>query len=182
MEKFLAEGQNVVATLRDPAQWAGDQFHRLMVQALDIRDEASVAEAVTATVDRFGRLDVVVNNAGMGLFSVFEAAPACTSWPRPPRRERNRLLRRHLSHNRSVRRHLGNRLGPDPPQLRSAVCGVLLGPVNRVLAWPARLLPRTAVARIAGASNRLRRLHGSSTSPRCTAASGIRTTRSTAIS
>ncbi|GAA2469598.1 SDR family NAD(P)-dependent oxidoreductase [Winogradskya humida] len=73
--KFLAEGWNVVATLRDPAAWNGEPSEGLLVQALDVRDEASVAAAVTAATDRFGRLDVVVNNAGAGLFSVFEATP-----------------------------------------------------------------------------------------------------------
>ncbi|MFJ6076359.1 SDR family oxidoreductase [Streptomyces sp. NPDC093065] len=74
-QKFLAEGWNVVATLRDPAQWSGEQSDRLLVQTLDIRDEASVAAAMTAATARFGRLDVVINNAGIGLFSVFEATP-----------------------------------------------------------------------------------------------------------
>ncbi|GAA2710328.1 short-chain dehydrogenase/reductase [Actinoplanes palleronii] len=71
----MIEGWNVVATLRDPAQWSGAPSERLLVQALDVRDEASVAAAVTAATTRFGRLDVVVNNAGMGLFSVFETTP-----------------------------------------------------------------------------------------------------------
>lgn len=75
VEKFLAQGWNVAATLRDPAQWSGEQSDRLLVQALDVRDEASIVAAVTAATDRFGRLDVVVNNAGMGLFSVFETTP-----------------------------------------------------------------------------------------------------------
>ncbi|MFE5112063.1 SDR family NAD(P)-dependent oxidoreductase [Streptomyces sp. NPDC056663] len=74
-QKFLAEGWNVVATMRDPAQWSGEQSDRLLVQALDVRDEASVTAAVAAATERFGGLDVVVNNAGMGLFSVFEATP-----------------------------------------------------------------------------------------------------------
>ncbi|MGW6795294.1 SDR family NAD(P)-dependent oxidoreductase [Streptomyces chartreusis] len=74
-QKFLAEGWNVVATLRDPAQWSGEPSERLLLQALDVRDEASVTAAVAAATEHFGRLDVVVNNAGMGLFAVFETTP-----------------------------------------------------------------------------------------------------------
>ncbi|GAA3597233.1 SDR family oxidoreductase [Kineosporia mesophila] len=73
--RFLAEGWNVVATLRDPSRWDGEESESLLVQALDVRDDASVTAAVTAATERFGRLDVVVNNAGIGLFSVFEATP-----------------------------------------------------------------------------------------------------------
>ncbi|MBM2620708.1 SDR family oxidoreductase [Actinoplanes sp. LDG1-06] len=73
--RFRAEGWNVVATLRDPSHWHGEMSDQLLVQALDVREEASVVSAVDAAIERFGRLDVVVNNAGMGLFSVFETTP-----------------------------------------------------------------------------------------------------------
>ncbi|MFD3402147.1 SDR family NAD(P)-dependent oxidoreductase [Kribbella sp. NPDC058693] len=39
---------------------------------LDVTDRAAVADAVRAVVDRFGRIDVVVNNAGYGLFGMVE--------------------------------------------------------------------------------------------------------------
>lgn len=74
-ERFLAEGWNVVATMRDPAAWPAPHDDRLLVLALDVRDEASAEAAVAAAVQRFGRLDAVVNNAGAGLFSVFEGTP-----------------------------------------------------------------------------------------------------------
>ncbi|WP_432825626.1 SDR family oxidoreductase [Dactylosporangium sp. CA-092794] len=74
--KFLAEGWNVVATLRDPGAWTGTGSERLLVHKLDVRDDDSVNAAVAAADARFGRLDVVVNNAGIGLLSVFEATPA----------------------------------------------------------------------------------------------------------
>ncbi len=71
--RFLAEGWNVVATLRDPTQWTGEPSGQLLVHPLDVRDEQAAVAAVTAGVEHFGRLDAVVNSAGLGLFSVFEA-------------------------------------------------------------------------------------------------------------
>jgi NAD(P)-dependent dehydrogenase (short-subunit alcohol dehydrogenase family) len=64
-EAALAAGHAVVATGRNPetviaAVGAHDD---LLVVALDVTDPASAAFAVQATVDRFGRLDVLVKNA-----------------------------------------------------------------------------------------------------------------------
>jgi NAD(P)-dependent dehydrogenase (short-subunit alcohol dehydrogenase family) len=63
----LAAGHQVLATARKPQQLDdlkprhGD---RVQPFALDVTDAATVDAAVAAAVDRFGRLDVVVNNAG----------------------------------------------------------------------------------------------------------------------
>jgi len=72
---FTERGWNVVATARTPAEARGDH---VLSCALDVTDPASVHAAITAAVDRFGRLDCVVNNAGAGLFSVFESTPMST--------------------------------------------------------------------------------------------------------
>ena len=70
---FLARGWRVAATARRPA--AGQDTENLFTCRLDLHDPGSIDSAVAATVARFGSLDCVVNNAGAGLLSVFEATP-----------------------------------------------------------------------------------------------------------
>ena len=66
-EVALAAGENVVATARDPDQLR-DLVERYPSSAravrLDVTDRAQAAAAVTAATDAFGRLEVLVNNAG----------------------------------------------------------------------------------------------------------------------
>ncbi len=70
----LAAGYRVVATARDAANVvaAVGGHDDLLAVSLDITDTASIDAAVNAVIDRFGRIDVLVNNAGNFQAGYFE--------------------------------------------------------------------------------------------------------------
>jgi NAD(P)-dependent dehydrogenase (short-subunit alcohol dehydrogenase family) len=73
-QSALAAGHQVVATGRDPKKVldAVGEHENLLAVALDITDPAAAATAAQAAVDRFGRIDVLVNNAGNFYAGYFE--------------------------------------------------------------------------------------------------------------
>lgn len=71
---FQRKGWQVAATMRSPTA-AGDMaaIENVMVTALDVTCEESIQTAVCNVEERFGAIDVLVNNAGYGVYGVLEA-------------------------------------------------------------------------------------------------------------
>ncbi|MFF0425418.1 SDR family NAD(P)-dependent oxidoreductase [Streptomyces sp. NPDC004520] len=73
----LQSGDNVSALARDTSsldELAQAYGERLLLIPADVREEQAVRDAVDGTLARFGRIDVVANNAGYGLFGAVEEA------------------------------------------------------------------------------------------------------------
>jgi len=66
----LEAGHSVLATVR--GEHSLPESDRLAVQRLDVTDRTGAADAVAEASRRFGRLDVLVNNAGYGLIGAIE--------------------------------------------------------------------------------------------------------------
>jgi NAD(P)-dependent dehydrogenase (short-subunit alcohol dehydrogenase family) len=71
---FFEQGWQVVATMRTPHEGVLPRSERLRIVALDVTKPESIASALAAS----GPIDVLVNNAGIGLFGAFEATPMAT--------------------------------------------------------------------------------------------------------
>src|SRR5690606_1211923 len=71
---FHARGWQVIATMRRPRAELFADAPGIRVLPLDVTDPASIAGALDAA----GPVDVLVNNAGLGLFGAFEATPMAT--------------------------------------------------------------------------------------------------------
>jgi hypothetical protein len=69
---FSREGATVIGTGRDQTRLADLDAHVDLALTLDVTDPKSVEVATQAVLDRYGRVDVLVNNAGIGLFSSWQ--------------------------------------------------------------------------------------------------------------
>ncbi|MEO1522144.1 MAG: SDR family oxidoreductase, partial [Cyanobacteria bacterium J06633_2] len=73
---FQERGWNVIATMRSPEKEAElTQLDNILVTRLDVQDSASIMTAVEAGIARFGKIDVLLNNAGYGAYGLLEATP-----------------------------------------------------------------------------------------------------------
>ena len=73
---FQEKGWNVVATMRTPEKDTElSELDNVLVARLDVQDPASIARAVQLGIETFGKIDVLLNNAGYGAFGVLEATP-----------------------------------------------------------------------------------------------------------
>jgi NADP-dependent 3-hydroxy acid dehydrogenase YdfG len=71
---FQEKGWNVIATMRNPAGETDlKNSDDVLIAKLDVLDLKSIENAITAGIQKFGRIDVIVNNAGYGAFGPVEA-------------------------------------------------------------------------------------------------------------
>jgi NAD(P)-dependent dehydrogenase (short-subunit alcohol dehydrogenase family) len=122
-EAVLASGDRLVATARDPSRLEdlvenyGDQVR---TAGLEVADEDAAYAAVQVTVESFGRLDVVVNNAAYGDIAPFEQVSSA----RFKALDRHELLwrRQHDACSAADHAEAEERLHPS-----DIVCGRALG-------------------------------------------------------
>lgn len=74
VRQLIAQGYPVAATSRsiEDLRKAVGSHDNFLPLAVDLKTEKSVADAIAATVEKFGRVDVIVNNAGYGLVGGLE--------------------------------------------------------------------------------------------------------------
>jgi len=70
---FQKQGWRVVATMRSPEEETElNLLDDVLVEALDVTSKGSIELAVDKAIRQFNRIDVLVNNAGVGIYSIFE--------------------------------------------------------------------------------------------------------------
>jgi len=71
---FAKNNWNVVATMRNPeAETELNQLDNVLVNRLDLEDIPSIENSIQEAIERFGKIDLLVNNAAFGQYGLFEA-------------------------------------------------------------------------------------------------------------
>ena len=84
-DAFLAAGANVVATdqswdgVTEPDNALSDDGARILISTMDVTDEAQIDAVYQATLDRFGTVDMLINNAAMRQRDLFPPAGRATT-------------------------------------------------------------------------------------------------------
>jgi len=71
---FHKRGWNVIATMRKPGGSALAQLDNVLVSRLDVTDPESITTSIAGGIERFGTIDVLINNAGFGMMGPLEAS------------------------------------------------------------------------------------------------------------
>ncbi|MGL4631906.1 MAG: SDR family oxidoreductase [Leadbetterella sp.] len=72
---FSKKGWNVIATMRNPsAETELQRFSNIDIVKLDVTSLDSIKDAIEYAINKYNTIDLLVNNAGLGVFGAFEAA------------------------------------------------------------------------------------------------------------